>query len=520
MPKFNQFTMLAGSMRANLFGEDAGVPDPDQEIEVILHLRRKRALNVPELVARRKFLSRGDLENHYGAAVEDVGLVLAFAYHFGLQTVVLSSGKRIVVLRGSARAICAAFQVQLLMRNFNGKLLRGHLGHVFLPNELDGVVTGVFGLDHRPQARPHFRVCDIHLSNILKPNGFDGNQLASVYDFPSSDGKGEKIALIELGGGYVDADIKAFFASLNLPTPAVSSVSVDGASNTPLLDPGADTEVALDIEVAGAAAPSSAIVVYFAPNTDAGFLQAILAAVHDPVNKPSIMSISWGGAESTWTAQQMTAMDEVFQSAAAVGISVFSAAGDDGANDNVNDGKAHVDFPSSSPFVTACGGTTLVLSNGARQESVWNDGDGSATGGGISDFFPIPQYQKQIVMPVSLATNFAGRGLPDVSAVGDPSTGYAVLVDGLWQIVGGTSAVAPLFAGLMARINSLTGNAHGSINPALYEANSSNGFNDITQGNNSVDGIIGYNATTGWDPVSGWGSPGGSSLLKLLQANA
>jgi kumamolisin len=356
----------------------------------------------------------------------------------------------------------------------------------------------------------------LRAASLGKPDAFDGNQLAAVYDFPPSTGQGQTIALIELGGGYIDADIKAFFAALNLPAPSVTSVSVDGGRNSPLLDPGADTEVALDIEVAGAAASGAALVVFFAPNTDIGFLDAILAVVHDTANHPSIISISWGGAESTWTGQQMAAMNEAFQSAAAIGISVFCAAGDDGANDNVGDGLAHVDFPSSSPFVTACGGTTLVFSNGARQETVWNDGDGSATGGGISDFFAVPQYQQSLTMPANLATKFAGRGLPDLAAVGDPDTGYAVFVDGLWQVVGGTSAVAPLASGMMARINSVTGRTHGSINPVLYQAGSSNGFNDITAGNNSCDGVTGYTASIGWDAVSGWGSPGGMSLLKLL----
>jgi len=472
-----------------------------------------------KITASKQFLTRQELEEQHGASQQDVAAVLAFAQHFGMQTMEANAGKRIVVLRATARAIFSAFRVHLMMRDHNGKLLHTRIGPVFLPSELHEIVTGVFGLDDRPQARPHFRLSRSHLPAIGKPNAFDGNQLASIYDFPAGDGKGETIALIELGGGYISADIAAFFAALNLPAPSVTSVSVAGGQNTPLVDPDADTEVALDIEVAGAASVGSKIVAYFAKNTDDGFLQAILAVVHDTTNKPNIMSISWGGAESTWTEQQMTAMNEAFQSAAAVGISVFCAAGDDGANDNVNDGKAHVDFPSSSPFVTACGGTTLVISNGARQESVWNDGDGSATGGGISDFFAVPQYQEGLAMPANLATNFLGRGLPDVAAVGDPNTGYAVLVDGLWQTVGGTSAVAPLHAALLARINSLSGHANGLINAALYKANSSNGFNDITVGNNSCDGVTGYSASIGWDAVSGWGSPGGSSLLKLLDSN-
>jgi kumamolisin len=388
-----------------------------------------------------------------------------------------------------------------------------------VPVELEAVVTGVFGLDNRPQARPHLRRNFARPSSILKPEAFDGNQLAGIYDFPASQGAGSTIALIELGGGYIDADISAFFLALNLPEPEVTSVSVNGGTNSPLLDPDADIEVALDIEVTGAVAPLSRIILFFAPNDDQSFLQAILAAVHDATNNPQVISISWGGAESSWTAQQLAAMNDAFQSAAALGISVFVAAGDDGANDNVNDGKAHVDFPASSPFVTACGGTSLTVTDGVRQESVWNDGDGSATGGGISGFFVRPDYQQNVAMPANLNGDFQGRGLPDVAAVADPDTGYAVLVDAAWLVVGGTSAVAPLMAGLIARINNLTGKNNGLINTSLYQAGSGNSFNDIVGGNNSCDGVDGYSAVLGWDPVTGWGSPGGSSLLHLLQSN-
>jgi len=519
MTKFNQHRVLPGSVRTTLFGEDAGAVDDNQEIDVTLHLRRRKQLDALAVTVSKTFLTRQELEAEYGASPDDVKTVLAFAQHFGLQAIDVDAGKRIVCLRGTAQALSSAFRVQLLLRNQSGKFLRARLGPILVPLELVGVVTGVFGLDNRPQAKPHLRISQSHLASISKPSGFDGNQLAGIYDFPAGDGKGETIALIELGGGYISADIAAFFMALNLPEPTVKSVSVNGANNSPIIDAGADTEVALDIEVLGAAAPASTIVVYFAPNDDQSFLQAILTAVHDATNKPSIISISWGAAESAWTPQQMTAMDEAFQSAAAVGISVFCAAGDDGCNDNVNDGKVHVDFPASSPFVTACGGTTLVVSNGARQESVWNDGDGSATGGGISGFFAVPAYQNDIVMPANLASSFQGRGLPDLSAVADPNTGYAVLVDGLWQLVGGTSAVSPLVAALLARINAIAGRPSGLINPALYRASVNNQFNDIISGNNSVDGVNGYSASAGWDPVSGWGTPGGSSLLRLLSAS-
>jgi kumamolisin len=216
-------------------------------------------------------------------------------------------------------------------------------------------------------------------------------------------------------------------------------------------------------------------------------------------------------------------MNEAFQSAAALGISVFVAAGDSGAGDDMNDGECHVDFPASSPCVTACGGTKLVMDKNIRQEVVWNESENGegATGGGISDVFPRPSYQQNVgSIPPNLSGGMSGRALPDVAAVADPETGYAVFVNGGWNIIGGTSAVAPLFAGLLARINQQLGRNAGLINPTLYAAGVSCGFNDIQTGDNSYNGVRGYVATAGWDPVTGWGSPGGNALLKLLSASA
>jgi kumamolisin len=518
MPQFEQFTVLAGSTRSVHFGERTEPINNTQDIDVTIHVRRRKQLDVTTLATAKQFLTRLQLEEEYGASPKDMSVVLAFAEHFGMQVMDIDAGKRLICLRGTSQAMCSAFKVQLFVRHDKGKVARGRIGPIFIPLELKHIVTGVFGLDNRPQAISHLCFSKTP-ANSLKPDAYDGNQLASIYDFPNADGAGQTIALIELGGGYLSTDIAAFFMSLNLPQPSVKAVSVNGGKNNPLVDTGADTEVALDIQVAGAVAPKSDIVVYFAPNDDQSFLQAILAAVHDEINKPTIISISWGAAESAWTAQQMLVMNQAFQSAAALGISVFCAAGDDGANDNVNNGQVHVDFPASSPFVSACGGTTLLVSNGARQESAWNDGDGSATGGGISGFFALPKYQDGITMPVNLASSFQGRGLPDVSAVADPNTGYAVMVDGLWTIVGGTSAVAPLYAGLLARINCLSSKPAGLINPAIYQAKAENGFNDITAGNNSVDGIQGYTSTVGWDAVTGLGTPIGSNLVRVLSEN-
>jgi kumamolisin len=271
----------------------------------------------------------------------------------------------------------------------------------------------------------------------------------------------------------------------------------------------------LDIEVAGAIAPAAVIAVYFAPNTDAGFLDAVTTAIHDEVRKPSVVSISWGGPESTWTQQSMSAMDQAFQAAAAMGVTVCIASGDSGSTDGVSDGSNHVDFPASSPNVLACGGTSLQASGTSIvSEVVWNDGNpaSGAGGGGVSTFFALPIWQKGLDTTDAEGSRspLAKRGVPDVSADADPQTGYQVLVDGTSAVYGGTSAVAPLWAGLIARINALSGRAAGFVNPALYSQPSA--LHDITQGNNGN-----FAASPGWDACTGLGSPDGAKVAGITK---
>lgn len=520
MTRFSEYKILEGSYRRPFFGVDAGKPDANEQVTVTVHLRRLNYLDIDLLLSSRQFITRETLAQRYSASVPDIKAVLDFATHFGLTLSKIDKQKRLITLTGSVQAIEHAFKVELTNHKLLEKVYRTRIGSIWLPLELEGVVTAVFGLDNRPQAVPHFRHSQQAQDRSTKPQAFDGAQLATIYDFPPSQGDGQTIALIELGGGFLQSDIQTFFSALGLPAPTVKAVSVNGATNNPGQDNGADTEVALDIQVAGAAAPGSTIVVYFAPNTDQGFLQAVLTAIHDSDNKPDIMSISWGAAEVNWTGQMMSAMDEAFQSAVALGFSVFAAAGDDGSNDNVYDFQPHVDFPASSPSLTACGGTRLVVDNGQRQETVWNDFGNGATGGGISDFFDRPSYQATTAMPANLSGGKPGRGLPDVAATADPATGYATLVNGQWYTVGGTSAVGPLYAGLLARINQQLGRPGGLVNLSLYGAGITNGFNDIVSGGNSYDAVPGYTASPGWDAVTGWGTPGGLALLNLLSAQA
>ncbi|HYM90906.1 MAG TPA: S53 family peptidase, partial [bacterium] len=262
----------------------------------------------------------------------------------------------------------------------------------------------------------------------------------------------------------------------------------------------------------GAIAPGARIAVYFAPNTDRGFLDAITTAVHDSTNNPSAISISWGAAEANWTQQAMLSFDQAFQEAAALGVTVCCAAGDDGSSDGVQDGAPHVDFPAASTFVLGCGGTSLASTGTSiTSEVVWNDPGDGATGGGVSRQFALPSWQANASVPPSPAPGSGGRGVPDVAGDASPASGYTVLVDGLWIVIGGTSAVAPLWAGLIALLNEQKGKPMGYLNPVLYGLMSKGVFHDITQGNNGA-----YTAGPGWDPCTGLGTPDGTKLLSAL----
>ncbi len=297
---------------------------------------------------------------------------------------------------------------------------------------------------------------------------YSPRQVAELYQFPlNATGADETVGILELGGGYKPADLKNYFASLGITQPSVTSVSVDGGKNAPTDANSADGEVLLDIEVVGSVAPKAKIVVYFAPNTSQGFQDALTTAIHDATNHPSVISISWGGPESTWTSQAMTAFDSAAEDAAALGVTICAASGDNGSSDGVSDNANHVDFPASSPHVLACGGTSLQSSNGVvTSETVWNDGSqGGASGGGYSNQFPLPAWQASIgIAPPS----GGGRGVPDVSGDADPETGYTILVDGKSLVIGGTSAVAPLWSGLIVLLNQTRNKPLGFLQPVRF----------------------------------------------------
>jgi len=496
-----------------------GAVYPDLHIEVIVRLRPAHTYTDQDAeawsgqpVARRHYLTRSEFAQKFSASAADVARIEAFAAQYQLKVVNSSLVKRNVVLCGTADALGKAFETKLENYSHANGVYRGRVGYLTVPTDLVDIVEGVFGLDNRPQAATKFqirqdtRIIKAHATEV----SYTPPQIAKLYDFPASvNGTGQCIALIELGGGTRPADIDTYFSGLGTAPPKVVTVSVDNAANTPTTADGPDGEVMLDVEVAGAVAPGARIAVYFAPNTDAGFLDAVSTAIHDQTNNPNVISISWGGPESSWTGQTMKAFEQLFSDAASLGVTICIAAGDNGSTDGVSDGKQHVDFPASAPHALACGGTSLTVnSNGSLNEVVWNDGPNSATGGGFSTNFPVPDYQSKLPHKPS------GRGVPDVAGNADPNTGYVVRVDGQQMVIGGTSAVAPLWAGLIALLNQQLGKPVGYLNPLLYGSLvGASVTHDIVSGNNGAE-----KAGRGWDACTGWGSPIGAKLLQALQA--
>lgn len=525
---FSKHIVLKGSNRIGPEAKQTGKINKQELINISVKLRPKEALPDlldPKVFEKFKPLTHEEFASKYSSTESDIKIVSEFAHHTGLSIVKTEPAKKIIELRGTIQQMENAFKVDLAnYKDKNGKAFRGRNGNIKIPTELDGIVEGVFGLDNRAIATPKFKILKkrkIVSNSKAFCQSYYPTDIAKIYNFPNNvTGSNQTIAIIELGGGYKTADLNTYFKTLKLKTPTVSAVSVDGGSNTPDGPNGADGEVMLDIEMAGGIAPGASIVVYFAGNTNKGFLDAVNEAIQSTTHKPSAISISWGSAEGAaggWTTSSLNAFNEAFQSAATLGITVCAASGDNGSNDNVNDKKVHVDFPASSPYVLACGGTLLTTNNDVEtNEVVWHEADGGASGGGVSDYFPLPDYQKNANVPKSINTSKAGRGVPDVAGDADPNSGYKVLVDGENMQIGGTSAVAPMMAGLIALINESLGKNAGFIHPKLY-ANPSV-CRDIVSGNNiTTSNKKGYSASAGWDACTGNGVPDGMKLMNVLK---
>ena len=535
----------------------ADIP-PDAEIQFSIVVRRKaggedKVLRAAAAEPSEPVSERRRLAEEAGADQADLDRVAQYVTGAGMQVESADAATRTVTVRGTAGQAKAAFGVSLGRYEIGDLGYRGREGAVHVPADLADVVQAVLGLDNRPQAWVHLKrgqplgedelpdpqagpaamlpAITAHEAAAHSPRPDPQpmwtTQVASLYTFPGDlDGSGVTVAIIELGGGFRQDELASYFGRVGVPAPSVEAVGVLGGQNEPGTHPNADGEVMLDIEVCGTVAPGARIAVYFSDASDRGFHAALSAAVHDAERSPSVVSISWGAPEDGWTEQARQVFDEVLIDAAALGITVLAAAGDHGAGDRTKDGKAHADYPASSPYLIGCGGTTLFDENRQPGEVAWNDGDGWATGGGISDVYPQQDWQ-DVTLPATVnGTGQPGRGVPDVAGNADNASGYIILVDGRWVPVGGTSAVAPLYAGLTALVNQALGQPVHGLLRTLYRVaadEKASVFHDITVGDNSVPSsgfgpaVQGYQAGEGWDACTGLGSIDGTALLEQLR---
>jgi kumamolisin len=520
--------ILPGSHRDAAPGaEKIGPADPSEQTHVTVYVRGKD--NPLPITQPGHFITREEYAATYGASESDFDAIRDFAKQYNLTPSNENPATRSIQLSGAVADLSRAFGVSLDHVKIKGRVYRHRTGSVSVPQSLLPIVTAVVGLDNRPQAKPHVRA--IHprtVSEALTATTFSPLTIGQLYDFPAGlDGTGTTIAVIELGGGYLQSDMDAYFSSLGLQTPSITVASVDGGQNSISAGPDpddSDLEVALDIQVAGALAPGAKQVVYFAAGGDQGFLDAINNAI-TATPQPAVISISWGGPEANFSGQARQQFESALQHAAQLGIPVTVASGDDGSFDGT--GALAVDFPSSATHALGCGGTNLLASGAAiGSETVWNslttDANGNpvriGTGGGVSVFFPRPDYQSSINVPAPAAGTAGGRGVPDVAGDADPETGYNIFCKGKGRTAGGTSAVAPLWAALIARCAQKLCQPVGFLQPLLYQSGvSGSSFNDITQGDNDSNGQGGlYHAGPGWDACTGLGSPKGSVLLQAL----
>jgi kumamolisin len=534
---------LTGSERGLVpQAQDLGPVDPDQQLTATVVLAPAAPASDTEAFTleeprRRRYLTREELAERRGASAEAAAALRRFADDHGLRVGRVDLARRTIELSGTVAQFNDAFRTDLRQFQRRGETYRSRVGALHVPAALERSVDAVVGLTNRIQARTRYRRRGPE-ATAAAASSFTPPEVATLYSFPTGvTGSGQCVGILELntpvnpddpdspsGAGYSTADLQAYFAGLGIdPAPEVVAVPVDGGTNSPGVNPDVDVEVMLDIEVIGAVAPGATIVVYFAPNTDQGFIDAIKAAVHDDVNQPSVFSISWGAAEEEWNAMTRTAVDNALQDAAAVGLTVLAASGDDGSRDNLTDGRVHTDYPASSPWAVGCGGTRITVEGGTiTREEVWNDAssDHGAGGGGVSKAYPRPGYQEHVHVPPDADDHTPGRGVPDVAGNASPLSGYRIRLNGgQTGVVGGTSAVAPLYSALVALANEGLGFPLGFLLPIVYSPARTLLFRDIRTGNNRVaSDLKGYDAGHGWDPCSGLGRFSGEKLLSTLKA--
>jgi len=467
----------------------------------------------------RPRLTRTELTARFGADAASLRTVERWAKRERLEIVESDLLHRSVELRGSTARLARLFGVEPTEVVMAERRWLGHGGAIHLPRVLSGAVSAVLGFEQRPLAGrgtlPPDRERRAAPSRVTG-RSFSAPEIAALYGFPREvDGSGQTVGVIALGGGYRRRDLDEYFRTLALPRPRFTAVSVHGARNAPRgTSSQFDGEVTGDIETVGGLAPGAHVVVYFAPNTERGFLGAVARAVHDRKHRPTVLSVSWGRDERLWKRSTLRAFEEVLAEAVALGITVCCSSGDDGAYAQPGETRPCVCYPASSPHVLACGGTSLLGTRPGRiRECGWKDAKG-ASGGGVSVIFARPDWQTTPVTPRE-SKHSKGRCLPDVAANADPESGYQVCVEGKWHVGAGTSAAAPLWAGLVARINQLHDQPIGLFTPFLYRHLPRLVRRGAIRQIRTIEGerVV---ERAGWNRHTGLGVPGGARLAAAI----
>ena len=430
---------------------------------------------------------------------------------------------------GPVKAVERAFSVGMLEASRDGLTFYRNRGEPQLPPTIAASVLAVIGLESLTRAHPAFRWPFQHPFPANAGQGFFPDDIISAYNLPDNlSGQGQRLAILEFGSGFNPGDLMAFWDQHQIMRPSVSVVSVDGTPNDGGVSP-QDAECTLDLEWAGAMAPGAELIVLqsSAGTSDLSFARSMLRAldqVYGLTPLPGAVSISYGDAESHFPRRALLAWDLLASRLALAGCTVLAASGDRGAYGEAGPGRPypHVDAPASLPHVLAVGGTTLTLTpeRQRKSETGWSDtNNNGASGGGVSLVFPRPAWQESVAVPLNPAGRF-GRGVPDMALDADPDTGYAIVFQGRETVIGGTSVATPITAALLTLINEARQEADkgplGFVTPRLYQLGGSAAFHDIVAGNNSIPGVGGYRCGPGWDPVTGWGSVDGQTMLKAL----
>jgi len=483
------------------------------------------------IAGTKPVLDHAQFESAFGISQSDLDAVAEFAVAYGLSEKWRSASAGYIKLQGTVNCANSAFGITLETVNTGSRTYRSYQGEISVHSDIAHKILHVMGLDTYMTIVKHSRRYDPSISSQITAAtvNLSPTQVAGAYKFPSGSGSGCHVGIVEVDGGYTQSDVNNSFALFGVTPPTIVDISVNGGANYGATG-SASSETMLDIVCCGGVAPAATLYMYFGPTyaTLADGLTAIYdtvnAAVSDTINDPSVVSVSYGFGQSYWDAITglVAAFEATFQAGIVKGISICVASGDDGAQGR-SDAAPSVGYPGGSPYCICTGGTSLQISGTTIiSETVWNQGNGG-TGGGITTF-ALPSYQTGLGLTATPYTIGPGtpqaltyRGAPDLAANSDPATGYRFYVNGRLYQYGGTSAAAPLIAGLIAIINANLSTRIGFLNSKIYTNGSA--FTDITVGDNCCIGLqdTGWAATAGWDACTGMGSPIGTSIQALYQ---